>query len=89
MEKLYHAETIMHGLGIFISMRDKVQFVVSQSNTIEGYLNIETVNKETKGLSQYNGEEQSITLSITELFITADNLSGQICFINEQINISP
>ena len=70
-------------------MWDKMCGPVSQSNTIEGYLNIETVNKETKGLSQYNGEEQSITLSITELFITADNLSGQICFINDEINISP
>ena len=27
---------------------------VSQSNTIEGYLNIETVNKETKAWSEYN-----------------------------------
>ena len=52
-------------------------------------MNIETVNKETKGLFEYNREEESITLSITIQFITADNLSGQICFINDEINISP
>ena len=51
-------------------------------------MNIETVNKETKGLFEYNREEKSITLSITIQFIT-DNLSGQICFINDEINISP
>ena len=48
----------------------------------------QSIRKQKLGLNTIE-EEKSITLSITEQLRTADNLSGQIYFINDEINISP